>query len=107
MNWPEIVRRCFERDRVLYSRHARREMRAEEFGAISDEEVNEAICAGEVIETYPEDSPYPSALIFGRTKAVRPLHIVCAYDRLDDRSVIVTVYQPDPDQWEDFRRRKK
>lgn len=107
MHWPEIIRRCFEGDRVLYSGHARREMQEEEFGLITDQEVYEAICTGEVIETYPDDTPYPSVLLFGMTATKRPLHIVCAYDDEVDRVVIVTVYQPDPRRWEDYRRRKR
>ncbi len=63
--------------------------------------------AGEAIEEYPHVKPYPSALIFGTTRANRPLHIVCAYDDLEDRAVIVTVYQPQPDRWVEYRRRKK
>jgi hypothetical protein len=107
LDWPDIIRRCFDEDRVLYSGHARREMQEEEFGSITDQEVYEAICRSEVIETYPDDTPYPSVLIFGMTDANRPLHVVCAYDKGDDRVVVVTVYQPDPDRWEDNRRRKR
>jgi hypothetical protein len=54
-------------------------MQEEEFGSITDQEVYEAICRSEVIETYPDDTPYPSVLIFGMTDANRPLHVVCAY----------------------------
>jgi len=54
-------------------------MREEEFGPITDHELYEAICTGEVIESYPDDAPYPSVLIFGTTNASRPLHTVCAY----------------------------
>jgi hypothetical protein len=107
MNWPEAIRRCFDADQVLYSGHARREMRFEEFGPILDQEVYEAICNGEVIESYPDDTPYPSVLIFGRTSAQRPLHAVCAYRQEDDWAVIITVYQPDPNRWHDYRRRKR
>ncbi len=82
-------------------------MRDEEFGSIADQEVYEAVCSGETINIYPDDKPYPSALIFGVTTAQRPLHIVCAYDKDDDYAVVITVYQPDPDQWEEYRRRKK
>jgi hypothetical protein len=32
---------------------------------------------------------------FGLTEAKRPLHIVCAYDRKDDLTIIITVYQRD------------
>ena len=33
-SWPQRIGRCFAEDRVLYSQHARKEMLAEEFGAI-------------------------------------------------------------------------
>ena len=107
MNWPETIRRCFDSERVLYSGHARREMREEEFGAITDQELYEAICTSEEIETYPDDTPYPSVLIFGTTNAGRALPTVCAYDGDGDQVVIVTVYQPNPDRWDDYRRRKR
>jgi hypothetical protein len=107
MNWPETIRRCFDAEKVLYSGHARREMQHEEFGPIADQEVYEALQTAEVIETYPDDTPYPSVLIFGTTVADRPLHVVCAYDIDENLMVIVTVYQPAPDRWEHYRRRKR
>lgn len=82
-------------------------MREEEFGPISDQEVYEAVCTAEVIEVYPEDTPLPNVLIYGRTTTNRPLHAVCAYDTEQDQVVVVTVYQPDPARWEDYRRRKQ
>ena len=82
-------------------------MRQDEFGPITDHEIYEAIGTGEVIETYPDDTPYPSVLVFGVTHTSRPLHAVCAYDSEGDRVVMVTVYQPDPNRWEEYRRRKR
>jgi len=32
--------------------------------------------SGEVIEDYPDDQPYPSCLVFGRTQSGGPLHVV-------------------------------
>ena len=58
------------------------------------------------VETYEDDRPYPSVLVFGRTESGRPLHVVIAYDKDDDIAVIITVYQPDPARWIDFRRRR-
>ena len=50
--------------------------------------------------------PYPSRLVLG-WRGARPLHIVVADNIEDGERIIVTVYEPDPDQWEaDFRRRK-
>lgn len=106
MNWIDIARECFDANKILYSGHAIREMREEEMGIITDQDVYEAVCNGEIIETYPDDLPYPSVLVFGFTGRKRPLHAVCAYNILDGLMIIVTVYQPDPGRWEDYKRRK-
>lgn len=82
-------------------------MRCDGFGSITDQEVYESIGNGEVIKSYTDDTPYPSVLIFGATVNNRPLHTVCAYDRADAQVIVVTVYQPDPGLWEDYRRRKR
>ncbi len=73
---------------------------------ISATEVEEAISGeSEIIEDYPKDKYGPSCLILGYTKAGRPLHIQCSYP---SRPLvkIITLYQPDPDLWIDFRIRK-
>ena len=78
----------------------------EPFGRIKEEEVFEAVLNGAVIEEYEDDKPYPSILIFGKTKKSRPLHIVCSYCEEEDTAIIITVYHPDSNHWIDFRRRK-
>jgi hypothetical protein len=83
------------------------EMEAEELGEIRDEEGVEAVLKGKIIEDYPEDKPYPSCLVYGKTSDERPLHIVCAYAKDVNKAIIITVYQPRSDQWIDFERRKK
>ena len=60
VDWPKTIRICFESNKVLYSSHARREMRVEEFGLINDREIYEAVCNGEMIESYLDDKPYPA-----------------------------------------------
>jgi len=72
------IQECFKSDRAYYSKQARDEMEDEECGEIRDGEVFEAISSGKIIENYPEDEPYPSCLIYGRTTKNRPLHAVCA-----------------------------
>ena len=99
------LQRCFREDRVLYTQHARREMRGEPFGRILEQEVYETTSAGEIIEDYPDDTPYPSCLVFSRTRRGRPVHVVCAHVPEEDRAIIITVYEPDPVRWIDFRRR--
>jgi len=73
---------------------------------ISVAEVEDAIAGrSEVIEDYPEDKYGPSCLILGYTKGGRPLHVQCSYPSRP-LIAIITVYQPDPDLWIDFRIRK-
>ena len=69
------------------------------------QEIREAIAGGEIIEDYPDDKYGPSCLIFGYTRAGRPLHIQCSYP---SRSIIkvITLYEPDPNLWVNFKARK-
>lgn len=80
-------------------------MRFEERGPIREHEVFEAAVASEILESYEHDEPYPSVLLFGRTVENRPIHVVCAYESQEDQAIVITVYEPDPNRWEDFRRR--
>lgn len=100
------IQYCFKVDKVLFTKHARDEMEVEELGEILENEVYDATLNGKIIETYLEDEPYPSCLIYGRTHINRPLHIVCAYTSESDLAIIITVYRPDPKQWINFERRK-
>ncbi|MBI3798727.1 MAG: DUF4258 domain-containing protein [Deltaproteobacteria bacterium] len=105
MDYAEI-RQCFANCR--FTDHARREMDTEPLGRISIEEVLQTLDSGKIIEEYPEDKPYPSCLILGRTRALRGIHIVCAPVPSEERLIIITTYQPDPTRWEpDFSRRKR
>jgi hypothetical protein len=90
-----------------FSEHARREMEAEPLGIIRVDDVSCVLRTGEIIEDYPEDKPYPSCLVLGRTAGGRPLHVVCAPAPTDRRLIIITVYQPDPTRWDpEFKRRR-
>lgn len=91
-----------------FTDHARREMEAEAFGMIRAEEVLQALDRGGIIEEYPDDVPYPSCLILGRTATGRPIHVVCAPVAAEQRVIIITTYQPDPERWDQaFRRRRQ
>ena len=66
-----------------------------------------SVVQGEIIEDYPEDKPYPSCLVYGRTFGGDPVHSVWAYDEEKKWVVLVTVYRPDPDRWVNWRERRK
>ena len=72
---------------------------------ISVQELREAIANGKIIEDYPEDKYGPSCLVLGFTPAGRPLHVQSSYP---SRPLvkIITLYEPDPTEWIDFRVRR-
>lgn len=87
--------------KFIYRKHAVERMAQRH---VTTGEVRTVITAGETIENYPDDTPYPSRLVLGWCEG-RPFHVV-ADDSDEDRAVIITVYEPDPDRWsEDFRDR--
>lgn len=74
---------------------------------INEENVRHVLATGETIEEYPDDTPYPSRLVLG-WHGSRPLHIVVADNSDAQETIVITVYEPDPRQWEtDFKRRKR
>ena len=73
---------------------------------ISLPEVREAIEESEIVEDYPTDKYGPSCLILGFTRSKRPLHIQCSYP---SRPLvkIITLYEPNPLRWINFKTRKR
>jgi len=69
-------------------------------------EVREAVSSAELLEDYPDDKYGPSCLLLGFTDFQRPLHIQCSYP---SRTLIkiITLYEPDPALWFNFRRRRQ
>ncbi len=96
------IREKFAADEFELSRHAVDQSVVRRIGV---QELRQAVAGGEVIEAYPEDKYGPSCLVFGVTSAGRPLHVQCGYpSRAPVR--IVTLYEPSPHRWIDFRRRR-
>ena len=100
------IQERFRSGRIMYTKHAKDEMEGDESGEIRDQDIDEAVVNGKIIEAYPDDEPYPSCLVYGNTLQGRPLHVVCACADEADLVIIVTAYQPDPDRWVEYERRK-
>lgn len=90
--------------KLWFTKHARQRMLDWD---VSVTTVRRVVENGEVIEEYPDDEPYPSRLILGWDER-RPLHVVAA-DRTEiAETIIITVYEPSREQWEnDFRTRSE
>ncbi len=69
---------------------------------IRTDEIEQAIANAEVVEEYLQDKYGPSLLLLGFTETGRPLHIQIALAR----TRIVTVYEPDPHEWSNWRSRR-
>ena len=65
---------------------------------ISEDDGKHVLTTGQVIEDYPDDTPYPSCLILGWSSGC-PLHVVAAYNAGDEETIVITAYVPDPERW--------
>jgi hypothetical protein len=98
----EQIRKKVAEDLFEFSQHAVNQSLRRQ---ISVQEIREMLTGGEIIEDYPADKYGPSCLIYGKTRADRPLHIQCSYP---SRPLIkiITIYEPDVNLWIDFRTRR-
>ena len=87
----------------IVTRHGLKRMRERR---ICLDDVMSAIQNGEIIEEYPEDFPFPSCLILGKSVSGNPLHAVVSLEA--GNVYLITAYFPDPDEWEsDWKTRKE
>lgn len=77
--------------KLVFRAHAVRRMFER---GICEEDASEVTREGEVIEDYPEDTPYPSCLMLAWV-GNRPLHVVAAHNSESEELYVVTVYEPD------------
>jgi hypothetical protein len=89
--------------RIRITDHADEEAQSDR---ISFDQIFSSVFRGEIIETYPDDKPYPSCLICGQTYGRDSIHSVWGYNPDTDWAVLITVYRPDPDRWIDFKQRR-
>lgn len=74
---------------------------------IHTDDVLDTITHGELLKAYTDDKPYPSFLLLKFVNN-RPLHVVMAYNKVDENCIIVTCYEPDAALWdEEFRNKMK
>ena len=98
----EQLRAKIAQDEFEFSQHATDQAILRQ---ISVQEIRDAFAASEVIEDYPQDKYGPSCLVLGFTQTGRALHVQCSYP---SRPLvkIITVYEPDPSLWIDYRTRR-
>ena len=72
---------------------------------ITQEDIENALLNGEIIEEYENDYPYPSFLVYGMNLNNKVLHIVCGANETE--LWVITAYYPDNIKWEDDLKTRK
>jgi hypothetical protein len=91
-------------DKIIFRVHAIKRMFERR---ITEAGIRQVLLQGQEIESYPNDVPYPSRLMLGWVDN-SPLHVIAAYNKRDDQTIVITVYHPDRKLWSaDFRIRSE
>ena len=86
-----------------FSRHAFERMFER---GIDPDAADGIVASGKVIADYPDDQPFPSALLLGYY-GNQPVHAVVARELATDACYLVTIYWPDPAIWDaSFKKRR-
>ena len=97
------LRKYYESDNVLISDHAAIRFRQR---GLKVKDIRCAVNNGEIIEQYPEDFPFPSCLVLGKTTDEKFIHVVMSDEGKMSR--IITAHYPDPEKWDSqFKVRKE
>ena len=98
----QTLQKYYQQDKVYITEHAAIRFRQRNIRA---KDVRNVVFTGEIIEQYPEDFPFPSCLILGKTTDNRWMHIVMSDEGSSSR--IITAYFPNKEKWSaDYRTRK-
>lgn len=98
-----ILQNAVKKGYIEWQRHALERMMER---GISRETIKEVLLNGEIAENYPDDKPYPSALLLGWVES-QPFHVVVALNSLAGWCFIITAYKPDLEHFEsDYKTRR-
>jgi hypothetical protein len=99
----EKIRKASLHGKIVWQKHALRRMLER---GISRKEVKNTLENGEVVEEYPDDTPFASMLLMGKESL--PIHVVAAYDEMEKMVYVITAYRPDSRYFEeDMKTRRK
>ena len=100
----EFIQSCIRGGRIIWTYHANMRLLKR---SISRQDILGAVESYEILEDYPQDKYLPSCLVYLKNVG-RVFHFVCALDVVEKKVWIVTVYQPDPQEWDiDYRKRRR
>lgn len=96
------LREYYKQEKVVITIHAQERLRQR---GIRAKDVRNCVMTREIIEQYPDDFPFPSCLIFGKSVDGKILHVVASDEGTGSR--IITAYFPDNIKFEDDLKTRK
>ncbi len=97
------LRDAVKRKRIEWRKHTLQRLAERR---IRQDEALDVLLSGQCIQEYSDDKPYPSALFLHISN--KPLHVVAAFDAVNNFVYIITVYEPTSEFFEpDFKTRKE
>ncbi len=91
----EEIKARIRTEEYVYTSHGDLERKAD---SLTLDQVEGALLAGEILESYPDTGRGESCLIVG-VGGEQPIHVVCGW--LGDKVAIITVYVPTPPKFID------
>lgn len=83
------IENCLKTDKVRLTVHIRKRMDQRN---ITTDELFHSLEDGEITERYPNDKPFPSCLVEGRTRRGKNLCVVCSLSP-ENILVLITAYE--------------
>ncbi|MGH9581902.1 MAG: DUF4258 domain-containing protein [Bryobacteraceae bacterium] len=100
----QFIKQCVSSEQIRWTYHVAMRLQQR---SLRGEMLVAAVESLEIVETYPEDKYLPSFLIRGEAEGV-VFHAQIATDVAGDNVRVVTMYAPEPDEWDEgFRVRRK
>ena len=98
----ELIKQVCDDGSIVWTAHILERMQERN---TEPSDVIQCIKYGKIIEQYPQAYPYPACLILGRKINQTIIHVVVGFG--DDCLWIITVYEPNEDEWHNgFAERK-
>jgi len=91
------IQSLFSEGKIVWTEHVSLRLRERK---IKRNDLLECIKNGEIIEQYPDDTPFPSCLLLGNCTGGHPLHVVIGLNT-GILCCIITAYRPDSDKWDE------
>jgi hypothetical protein len=101
----DFIRQMARRRQVKWSIHALAELAVE---SVTTHDVEAALEHPEILEVYPDQHRFlPDCLVMAIDATGNPLHCVIAINQAQNYILIVTVYRPSPEVWQDDWKTRK